>query len=68
MKQGGETRHMTDDLLNGIAEKIAISSIRYYMIKHDLNKIITFDIIESLSLEGDTGPYLHTSMHDPNEL
>jgi arginyl-tRNA synthetase len=52
---------LTDDLLNGIAEKIAISSIRYYMIKHDLNKIITFDIIESLSLEGDTGPYLQYS-------
>jgi arginyl-tRNA synthetase len=28
------------------------------MIKQDLDKIITFDIKESLSLEGDTGPYL----------
>src|SRR5574337_403182 len=30
----------------------------YAMIKQDLDKIITFDMTESLSLEGDTGPYL----------
>jgi arginyl-tRNA synthetase len=41
-----------------VAEEIAISAIRYNMIKQDLDKIITFDIEESLSLEGDTGPYL----------
>ncbi len=28
------------------------------MIKQDLDKIITFDLTESLSLEGDTGPYV----------
>jgi arginyl-tRNA synthetase len=28
------------------------------MIKQDLDKIIAFDVKESLSLEGDTGPYL----------
>ena len=44
--------------LNTIAEEIAVSAIRYTMIKQDLDKIITFDAKESLSLEGDTGPYL----------
>jgi len=44
--------------LNTIAEEIAVSAIRYIMIKQDLDKIITFDIKETLSLEGDTGPYL----------
>lgn len=44
--------------LHTTAEEIAISAIRYNMIKQDLDKIITFDIKESLSLEGDTGPYL----------
>jgi arginyl-tRNA synthetase len=43
---------------NQIAEEIAISAIRYNMIKQDLDKIITFDIVDSLSLEGNTGPYL----------
>jgi arginyl-tRNA synthetase len=41
-----------------IAEDIAISALRYNMTRQDLDKIITFDIKESLSLEGDTGPYL----------
>ncbi|MEP0825683.1 MAG: arginine--tRNA ligase [Nitrososphaera sp.] len=47
-----------EDRLHAIAEEIAISAIRYNLIKQDLDKIITFDIKESLSLEGDTGPYL----------
>ncbi len=48
----------SDDQLDAIAEEIAISALRYNMIKQDLDKMITFDISESLSLEGDTGPYL----------
>ena len=48
----------SDQHLNKIAEEISISAIRYNMIKQDFDKIITFDIKESLSLEGDTGPYL----------
>ena len=52
---------LSENMLSEIAEKIAIASVRYYMIKHDLNKIISFDIVESLSLDGDTGPYLQYS-------
>jgi arginyl-tRNA synthetase len=48
----------TEQQLNATAKEIAISAIRYNMIKQDLDKIITFDVNESLSLEGDTGPYL----------
>lgn len=48
----------SEQQLNKIADEISISAIRYNMIKQDLDKIITFDIKESLSLEGDTGPYL----------
>jgi arginyl-tRNA synthetase len=48
----------SDQQLNKIAEEVSISAIRYNMIKQDFDKIITFDIKESLSLEGDTGPYL----------
>lgn len=44
--------------LDKVAESIAIAAIRYSMIKQDLDKTITFDINESLNLEGDTGPYL----------
>jgi len=41
-----------------ISEQVAIGALRYSMIKQDLDKIITFDLTESLSLEGDTGPYI----------
>lgn len=44
-----------------ISEQVAVGAIRYAMIKQDLDKIITFDMMESLSLEGDTGPYLQYS-------
>ena len=44
--------------LHEIAEQVAVSAIRYSLAKQDLDKAITFDITESLSLEGDTGPYL----------
>jgi arginyl-tRNA synthetase len=47
-----------DGALHRIAEEIAVSAIRYTLAKQDLDKAITFDIKESLSLEGDTGPYL----------
>ncbi len=48
----------SEQQLNAIAEEIAISAIRYNMVRQDLDKMITFDVKESLSLEGDTGPYL----------
>jgi arginyl-tRNA synthetase len=41
-----------------ISEQVAIGALRYTMIKQDLDKIITFDLTESLSLDGDTGPYI----------
>src|SRR5919198_1534753 len=44
--------------LHEIAEEIAVSAIRYNLIKQDLDKIITFDVIESLNTAGDSGPYL----------
>lgn len=41
-----------------ISSAIAVSSIRYFFIKFDFGKMITFDINESLSLDGDTAPYI----------
>jgi arginyl-tRNA synthetase len=50
--------NMSTKLSEEIAEEIAVSALRYNLIKQDLGKMITFDISESLNLEGDTGPYL----------
>ena len=49
---------LSTDSSEGIAEEIAVSALRYILVKQDLGKMITFDISESLNLEGDTGPYL----------
>jgi arginyl-tRNA synthetase len=48
----------SEEQLYKVAEAISVSAIRYNLIKYDLDKIINFDIVESLSLEGDTGPYI----------
>jgi len=41
-----------------IAHHVSVGTMRYEMIKQDLDKIITFDMTKSLSLEGDTAPYI----------
>ena len=55
-----KTRHpeMSDDEISQIAHNVAVGTLRYEMIKQDLDKIITFDLGKSLSLEGDTAPYI----------
>jgi len=49
---------LADDTLHQIAKNVAVATLRYEMIKQDLDKIITFDTTKSLSLEGDTAPYI----------
>ena len=44
--------------VESVAHKVAVGTLRYEMIKQDLDKIITFDLTKSLSLEGDTAPYI----------
>ena len=44
-----------------IAEGIAVSAIRYNLLKQDLDKMITFDMKEALNLDGDTSLYLQYS-------
>ncbi len=50
-----------DSITDKIAEGIAVSAIRYNLIKQDLDKMITFDMKEALNLEGDTSLYLQYS-------
>ena len=61
-KTKGETKSRHPDMDSSEIEKIAhyvsVGTLRYEMIKQDLDKIITFDLAKSLSLEGDTAPYI----------
>ncbi len=45
----------------GDALKIAVGAIKYAMLKNDNNKNIVFSWEQSLSFEGDSGPYLQYS-------
>ncbi len=51
-------QEMDDDTVELIAHQVAVGTLRYEMIKPDLDKIIMFDLTKSLSLEGDTAPYI----------
>jgi arginyl-tRNA synthetase len=45
----------------GDSKKVAIAAVKYAMLKNENNKNITFDLEQSLSFEGNTGPYLQYS-------
>jgi arginyl-tRNA synthetase len=49
---------ITDPELSAISESLGRAAVRYNLIKQDLERPIVFDLEESLSLDGDTGPYL----------
>lgn len=49
---------MSDSKVSQIAHSVAAGTLRYEMIKQDLDKTISFDLEKSLSLEGDTAPYI----------
>ncbi|AFS80601.1 arginyl-tRNA synthetase [Candidatus Nitrosopumilus koreensis AR1] len=49
---------MSDSEIKMIAHNVSVATLRYEMIKQDLDKIIAFDLTKSLSLEGDTAPYI----------
>lgn len=61
-RSAAETRRRNPDLAEpevlDIARIISVGTIRYEMIKQDLDKMISFDLSSSLSLEGDTASYI----------
>lgn len=59
-KQETLKRHpeMNVEEIDVIAHSVSVGTLRYEMIKQDLDKIISFDLTNSLSLEGDTAPYI----------
>jgi arginyl-tRNA synthetase len=50
------------------AHKIAVASLRYFMLKFARNSLIVFDFEEALSFEGETGPYLLYSLVRINSI
>ncbi|HEV2417529.1 MAG TPA: arginine--tRNA ligase [Terriglobia bacterium] len=53
-------REMTTDFAaqENIAQMIAVSALRYFLLKYTRRTIIAFDLEDALAFEGETGPYL----------
>jgi arginyl-tRNA synthetase len=49
-----ESYEISDD----IAEQVAVAAVKYSFLKVGLNQEIAFDLEESISLQGNSGPYL----------
>ena len=59
---------LSPDDTRRIAEAIATSAVRYFMVKFSRGKIIVFDIDEALSFEGESGPYLQYAVVRANNI
>jgi arginyl-tRNA synthetase len=59
-KEEIQRRHpnLTGSEVSAISESLGRAAVRYNLIKQDLERPIVFDLEESLSLDGDSGPYL----------
>ncbi len=44
--------------VDDVAEAVAVSALRYELLKQDPDKMIVFDFYDALRFQGDTGPYL----------
>ena len=47
-----------DAWVEEVSEAVAVAALRYELVRQDPDKMIVFDIEDSLRFEGDTGPYL----------
>ncbi|MHA2366312.1 MAG: arginine--tRNA ligase [Candidatus Hodarchaeales archaeon] len=54
-------RSILEERYEIISEKIALGAIKYYLLKFSPKKDFTFNPDESISFEGETGPYLQYS-------
>ncbi len=50
------------------AEKIGLGAIKYFIVKFDPNRPITYDPKASIDFEGDTGPYLQYAYARANSI
>lgn len=54
----GKTEGMTDDEINAIAEIVGLGALKYFLLKVDPRKNMTFNPKESIDFNGNTGPFL----------
>ncbi len=53
---------MPTEKISETAHRIAVGSLRYYMLRFTRNRVVAFDLDDALAFEGETGPYLQYSV------
>ncbi|MFW6025391.1 MAG: arginine--tRNA ligase [Candidatus Woesearchaeota archaeon] len=59
---------LSKEKLDEVSEKISMAALRYFILKYSPRKDFTFRPKESISLEGETGPYLQYSLVRANRI
>jgi len=52
----------------GVADKVSLAAVRYSILKNGLDKDIAFDLRESVSFSGSSGPYLQYTVARINSI
>lgn len=48
----------SEEWVDDVAEAVSVAALRYELLKQDPDKLIVFDVEDSIRFQGDTGPYL----------
>lgn len=60
-KERMQDSDMSDEEKEKVAQQTAVAAIKYAILKNTAGKDIVFDVKKSISVEGDSGPYLQYS-------
>lgn len=58
IEKASERNSLNSEEIESVAEKVAVAAVKYSMLKVNPKMDIAFDLEESVSFEGDSGPYL----------
>ncbi|PIR68533.1 arginine--tRNA ligase [Candidatus Nomurabacteria bacterium CG10_big_fil_rev_8_21_14_0_10_35_16] len=61
-------KDLLEEEINQISEKVAIAALKYSILKQAIGADIVYDFKKSISLEGDSGPYLQYSYARANSI
>jgi arginyl-tRNA synthetase len=60
-QERGELENVTDDEQNEIFRKIGLAALKFFIVKVNPKKRMTFDPKESVDMQGQTGPYIQNA-------
>jgi arginyl-tRNA synthetase len=64
------SRHpgLDDEQKEGVAHRIAVGALRYFLLKYTRTSLISFDFKEALAFNGETGPYIQYAVVRANSI